>query len=117
MIFGKLGLGLALFDHLPRVRVRVEVEHAERLVPALHRHADGLADAEPHDALTRGEAVVAGGIRHQNALLFAQDVLHDSPANADLFVPADAPAIANRLRLELPSVRVAQHHATTVGLD
>ena len=48
--------------------MRVEIEHAERLVPALHRHADHLANAEADDALAGVEAFVLGGVGDQHAL-------------------------------------------------
>src|SRR5262249_33945519 len=44
-----------------RAAARVKVDHAERLVPALHRHADRLADTEANDTLPGAETLILGG--------------------------------------------------------
>ena len=52
-------------------------------MPALHRHADHLADADADDALAGGEALVAGRVGDEHALLLAQDVVDDGAADGD----------------------------------
>ena len=112
-------------------RARVEVEDAERLVRPLHRHADDLAHAEAHDALHRLEALVAGRVRDEHALLRLQDVFHDRAADRHLFLLLRAVAPAQRLRLKLLHVQrpvvfgagrvvgggVPQHDAAAVGVE
>src|SRR5262249_16084096 len=87
-------------DDLMDAAARVQVDDAEQFVPALHRHADRLADAEADDALAALEAGVPSGIRDKNSLLFAQDVIHDGPADNDLLVTLRRIAPADGFRLE-----------------
>ena len=107
----------------------VEIEHAERFVPALHRHADDLADAVADDALHGLKALVAGRVGHEQPLLLAQHVIHDRAADGDLFLAVDAIAPAQRLGLKLGAIqhgrsgrclahrRLAQHDAAAVGVE
>ena len=97
--------------------MRVEVEHAERLVPALHRHADHLADAEADDALPGVEALIAARRRRPARPAFLEHVVHDRPAQGDLLLVIDLLAPADGLGLELAGVVVAQHDAAAVGVD
>ena len=116
-------------ERIARRGAGVEIEHAERFVPALHRHADDFADAVANDALHGLEALVAGHVGHENALFLAQHVIHDGPADGDLLLAIDAVAPAHRLGLKLGAIensgpwarlgrrRVAQQDAAAVGVE
>ena len=84
----------ARLKHLLRRERRVDVDHANQVVPSLHRHADRLADAHLHDAL-RG--VPAARRRRallvQHALAAVDDVVEDRLADGDPL------AVAGRIEL------------------
>src|SRR5207237_324400 len=117
VVFGELDRQAVAIDDVAGVGGRVEVDDAERLVPALHRYADRLADAEPDDALPGAEAAVLGGVGDQHALLLAEDVVRDGAAEGDAFRAGGGGAPANRLRLELVGGGVVQHDAAPVRPD
>ncbi len=114
-----------------RRRAGIEIQHAERLVSALHGHADHLANPRADDALHRLKPLVAQGVGNENSLLLAQHVIDDRSADGELLVLIGALAPADRLGLELTGgdrTRVksgavlerrlrAQHDAAAIGLE
>src|SRR5207249_5863205 len=115
VVFGKLAA--AAQHRLAGPGTGIDVQDAQGLVPAGHRHADHLADADAEDALAGAEALVLGGVRDQDALLLADDVVDDGAADLQAFARRLVAAPAHRLGLQLAAVGVAEHDAAAVGLD
>ncbi len=81
-----------------------------------------------NDALHGLKALVAGHVGNENALLLAQHVIHDRPADGDLLLAIDAVAPAQRLGLKLRAIErgrlrsrlgrgsVAQHDAAAISV-
>ena len=117
VVLGKLAGRVLVDDDVAGRAEGIEINHAQRLVAALHRHAHRLADAEADDALARVEALVLGRVRHQDALLLAQHIVHDRAAQGKLLLGGQSLPPANGLRLELIAVAGPEHDAAAVGLD
>ena len=84
-------------------------------MPARHRYANDLADAELHDAAAVVEAGIFRRIGEEHTLLLAQNPVDDGPTQENLlFVLWLLPSNGPRLRLPLVA---RQHHAAAVGWD
>src|SRR5207245_15288 len=94
-----------------------EIKHTQGFVPAFHGDADGLVDAEAHNALPGMEALVAAGVGYQDALLLAKNILDDGAAQGDLLLRVSALAPADGFRLELARIRSAEHDTAPIRLD
>ena len=116
-------------ERIARRRAGIEIEHAERFMAALHRHADDLADAVADDALHGLKALVARHVGHEKPLFLAQYIIHEGAADGDFFLAVDAMPPAQRLGLKLGAIqhgrsgrclahrRLAQHDAAAVGVE
>ena len=80
----------ALLDHLLRRGRGVDVDRADHVVAALHRHADRLADAHLQDAAGRVPAVVEPGVARDHAFVLLDHVVEDRLADVDFVVVLDA---------------------------
>ena len=111
------GVAAPLEDLLGRSR-GVDVNHADHVVTALHRHANRLANAQFHDAGARAEAIVLPGVAGEHALVPLDDEIEDRLADRDL-VAAVAGVVAGppHAGIESLRVRIEEHDAAAVGLD
>ena len=75
----------------------VDVDHADHVVAALHRHADRLADAHLQDARGRVPAVVVAGVAGEHAFVALDDVIENRLADRDPLVGWQRPAVAAHL--------------------
>ena len=94
----------------------VGVEDAQRGVPALDRHADGLADLVVDDRLRRAESLVARGVGGDDALALLQDVVDDRLRDGHPLVGLGRLAPSHRLGDELAGLVLEQDRAA-VGAD
>ena len=90
VVLGELVGAAALEDLLGRGR-GVDVDRADHPVAALHRHADRLANAHPHDAGRRVPSLVLPGVAGQHAFVSLRHVVEDRLADGDLARRSGAP--------------------------
>ncbi len=85
-------------------------------MPALDRHAHGLADAVVDDRLSRAEPRVGRGVGGDDALTLAEHVIDDRPRDLQPLVGLGGPSPADGLGDELAGLVAEQDHAA-VGAD
>ena len=84
MVLGEAAGGAALLDDLLGRDRGVDVDRADHVVTALHRHANRLANAQFQDAGRRAETIVLPGVAGEHALVPLQDEIEDRLADRDL---------------------------------
>ncbi len=100
---------LASLLHRPCVRRErsVDVDHADHVVAALHRHADRFAHAHLHDALGRVPAVILAGVAGQHAFVVFDHVVEN---RLRLMAIRSSPRMPRRWRRDLHGAAAPVSH-------
>ena len=86
--------GARLLQQLSGRRERIDVDHTDDAVAALHGHADRFPHAQLDDAGCRIPAIVFARVTGQHAFLVLADVIEDRPADRHSFGGRTAVPIA-----------------------
>ena len=98
MLVGELPL--PPLDRVAQRDGRVHVDHTDRAVAALHRHADRFPHAGSHHAVAAAEAIVVLGIARDHTLAAVEHVVEDRAADGHRRCFAHTP-VSPGLRAEL----------------
>src|SRR5262249_36057499 len=71
---------------LARRLPRVEIKHAEHLVPTLHRHADDFADTVLKDAPACAKSPIVSRVGYEDARSLLHDMIDNRVADRNLFL-------------------------------